>query len=191
MTRYARLLVVAWLAGFPVWAAAFAPHEDIIVKVRKDGPGVAIDVDCPVNAPWQIVWEVLTDYAHMPQFISNIQYSVVEEAAGNVLRVRQKGKASRGPLAVSFDMLREVELVPQSEIRSRLLMSGDLKSSDFVTRIVLAPDGVHIVNSGHYIPKIWVPPVIGPALIEAETKKQFGEFRTEILRRSAMLRPQT
>ncbi len=161
-----------------------------MVKVRKDGPGVAIDVDCPVDAPWQVVWEVLTDYAHMPQFISNIQYSVVEETAGNVLRVRQKGKASRGPLTLTFDMLREVELVPQSEIRSRLI-SGDLKSSDFVTRIVLAADGVHIVNNGRYVPKVWVPPVLGPAMIEAETQKQFGEFRTEILRRSACSRPQT
>ena len=50
-----------------------------MVKVRKDGPTVAVDVDCPVDAPWQVVWEVLTDYAHMPQFISNIEYSVVEE----------------------------------------------------------------------------------------------------------------
>ena len=80
--------------------------------------------------------------------------------------------------------------MPQTEIRSRLI-SGDLKSSDFVTRIVLAADGVHILNSGRYIPKMWVPPVIGPAVIEAETQKQFGEFRTEILRRSAALRPQT
>jgi len=38
---------------------------------------------------------------------------------------------------------------------------------------------------------MWVPPYIGPAVIEAETRKQFGEVRTEMLRRSAMLRPQT
>jgi hypothetical protein len=31
---------------------------------------------------------------------------------------------------------------------------------------------------------MWVPPLIGPAMIEAETRKQFGEIRTEILRRS-------
>jgi len=86
--------------------------------------------------------------------------------------------------------VREVKLVPQTEIQSRLI-SGDLKSSDFVTRIVRAADGVHILNNGRYTPKMWVPPVIGPAVIEAETQKQFGEFRAEILRRSAMLRPQT
>ena len=188
--RLARFLIVAWLAALPVAAAAFMPNEDIVVNVRKDGPGVAIDVDCPVDAPWPVVWEVLTDYARMPQFISNIQSSVVEETDGNVLRVRQKGKASRGPLTLSFDMTRDVELVPQTEIRSRLI-SGDLKSSDFVTRIVQAKDGIQIVNSGRYVPKMWVPPVLGPSMIEAETQKQFGEFRAEILRRSAMARPQS
>jgi hypothetical protein len=38
---------------------------------------------------------------------------------------------------------------------------------------------------------MWVPPYVGPAVIEAETQKQFGEIRTEILRRSALVRPQT
>ena len=188
--RAPRFLFAVLLAVVPLCAWSFAPNEDIVVKVRKEGPTVAVDVDCPVNAPWGVVWEVLTDYPNMPQFISNIQYSVIEEAAGDTLHVHQKGKASRGPISVTFDMVREVKLVPQTEIQSRLI-SGDLKSSDFVTRIVRAADGVHILNNGRYTPKVWVPPIIGPAVIEAETQKQFGEFRTEILRRSAMLRPQT
>ena len=188
--RRARILIVAFLCALPLGVPAFTPNEDILVDVRKDGAGVAIDVVCPVDAPWQIVWEVLTDYPHMPRFISNIQQSVVEEQNGNVLHVRQKGKASRGPVSLSYEMLREVELVPQSEIRSRLI-SGDLKSSDFVTRIVQAGDRIHIVNNGRYVPKVWVPPVIGPAMIRAETQKQFGEFRAEILRRSALAHPQS
>jgi hypothetical protein len=34
---------------------------------------------------------------------------------------------------------------------------------------------------------MWVPPLIGPALIEAETRKQFAEIRTEIVRRAARI----
>jgi len=66
-----------------------------------------------------------------------------------------------------------------------------MKASDFVTRIVEVAALVHILHSGRYTPNIWVPPFIGPALIEAETQKQFGQIRTEILRRNAMARPQT
>jgi len=185
-----RVLVAALLCVLPVSAWSLDANQDILIQIRKEGPAVVVEVVCPVDAPGSIVWEVLTDYDHMAKFLSNLEYSSVEDAAGNVLRVHQKGKASRGPLTLTFDMVREVELVPHSEIRSRLI-SGDLKSSDFVTRIVVTAEGVNIVHSGRYVPKMWVPPYIGPALIEAETQKQFGEVRTEILRRSAMLRPQT
>jgi hypothetical protein len=185
-----RALAALLLAVLPVSAWSVNTDQDIVVHVQKDGQHIAVDVDCPVEAPRSIVWEVLTDYDHMAQFISNLEYSAVEERVDNMLRVHQKGKASRGPLTLTFDNVREVELVPYREIRSRLI-SGDLKASDFITRIVEVGALVHILNSGRYTPNIWVPPFIGPALIEAETQKQFGQIRTEILRRSAMARPQT
>jgi hypothetical protein len=50
-------------------------------------------------------------------------------------------------------MVREVTLIPHSEIHSRLI-SGDLKTSDFVTRIVVTGEGVNIVHSGRYVPKM-------------------------------------
>jgi carbon monoxide dehydrogenase subunit G len=176
------------LVGLPTHASALTSNQDILVHVEKDGPSVAVDVDCPVDAPRSVVWEVLTDYDRMAQFISNLEQSSVEARVDNVLRVRQKGKASRGPLTLTFENVREVELVPYREIRSRLI-SGDLKASEFTTQIVEIDARLHIVNSGRYTPNLWVPPVIGPALIEAETQKQFGEIRNEILRRSALVRP--
>jgi len=91
---------------------------------------------------------------------------------------------SKGPISVAFETVREVELVPYREIRSRLI-SGDMKSSEFTTRISSEGSRTRVVNQGQYLPKIWVPPVVGPAFIEAETRKQFGELRTEVLRRKA------
>ncbi len=185
----ARSLLALLIAALSAAAFGLNPNQDIVVRVEKDGQKIAVDVDCPVDAPWALVWEVLTDYNHMPQFISNLEYSGVEDVADNVLRVHQKGQASRGPLTLKFDNVREVELVPHREIRSRLIR-GDMKESVFVTRIVEKDARIHIVNVGRYTPNVWVPPLIGPALIEAETQKQFGEIRTEILRRTAAARPQ-
>jgi uncharacterized membrane protein len=182
-------LAALLLAIVPISAWSANPNQDIIVRVQKSGQNIAVEVDCPVDAPWSVVWDVLTDYDHMAQFISNLETSGVENRVDNVLRVRQKGKASRGPLTFTFDNVREVELMPQREIRSRLI-SGDLKSSDFVTRVVEIGGRIHIMNSGRYTTKVWIPPIVGPAMIETETQKQYGEIRTEILRRSAA-RPQT
>ncbi len=172
------------LALHPGAALPATAGQDIEVDVQKNGSEIALRVDCPVKAPLAIVWEVLTDYDHMARFITNLQESRVQNRDGHVLQVYQKGKASRGLLTFSFENVREIQLVPRQEIRSRLL-SGDLKSSEFTTRIVDDGMQIHIVNSGRFVPKIWIPPLIGPSLIEAETRKQFDEVRTEILRRSA------
>lgn len=184
-----RVLVALLLAVLPGSAWPLNTDQDIVVQVRKDGQDIAVDVDCPVDAPRSVVWDVLTDYDHMAQFITNLEFSGIMNRADNVLRVHQKGKASRGFLTLSFDNVREIELVPHHEIRSRLI-SGDLKASAFTTRIVEVAGRVHIVNSGNYTPNLWVPPILGPALIEAETQNQFGQIRREILRRDAVSRPQ-
>ena len=156
----ARALLALLIAALSASAFGLNPNQDIVVRVEKDGQKIAVDVDCPVDAPWALVWEVLTDYDHMAQFISNLEYSGVEDAGANVLRVHQKGQASRGPLTLKFDNVREIELVPQREIRSRLIR-GDMKESVFVTRIVEKDARIHIVNVGRYTPNVWVPPLIG------------------------------
>jgi hypothetical protein len=181
--RASTWLVACWLASLAASAWAATGDEDLVVHAKKDGAEIVVEVDCPVRAPVRTAWEVLTDYDNMSSFISNLQYSVIQGRVDNVLKVRQSGKATRGPLTITFDNVREVELRPFTEVRSRLI-SGDLKASAFTTRLVDVDGVVHIINSGRYTPKMWVPPVIGPALIEAETRKQFGEIRTEILRRS-------
>lgn len=178
------LVMLVALAALPASGWAAPPDDgDIVVHVTKDGPTISADVDCPVKAPVAVVWDVLIDYDHMARFISNLETSIVRERDGDRLIVYQKGKARRGPLSFAFENEREINLIPYREIRSRLI-SGDLKASEFTTRIVDEGGGLHIVNSGRYTPKIWVPPLIGPAIIEAETRKQFGEIRAEILRRS-------
>ena len=180
LKQWLAVLCVVVVAGS---AASAVSDDDIIVHVRKEGPEIVVEVDCPVRAPLPVVWDVLTDYDNMSRFLSHVQYSGVRGRIDNVLTVRQQGRTNGGPFSFAFDNVREVELRPYTEIRSRLI-SGDLKAFAFTTRIVSAGEIVHIVNSGRYTPHVWVPPVIGPVLIEAETRKQFREVRAEILRRA-------
>jgi len=182
----ATTIVAATLALLPLPASsAPADDSDIAVHVVKDGPEISVVVDFAVDAPANVAWDVPTDYVHMADFVSNVEASRIQQRDGDRLQVYQKGKATRGPLTFGFENVRAVELVPQKAIHSRMI-SGDLKASEFSTRIVAGGGQVRIVNQGRYTPKIWVPPVIGPALIEAETRKQFGEIRAEMLRRSKL-----
>ena len=186
----ARALAAALLVLLPGVAWSSDADRDIAVRVHKDGPSIGVDVDCPVDASRLVVWEVLTDYDHMAQFLSNLDVSGVTATADSPLRIHQKGRVGYGLLTFHFENVRDIDLVPHREIRSRSL-SGDVKASDFTTRIVEVAGALHIVNSGRYTPGVWIPPLIGPVVIEAEIRKQFGELRREIMRRGALLRPQS
>ena len=181
MARWFLVLLFSAVASI---AQAAVPDADIVVAVRKDKETIFVDVDCPVRAPLPVIWEVLTDYDHMSGFISTLEYSGIEGRRDSILMVRQKGKATLGLLSFAFDNVREVEIVPLVEIRSHHI-SGDLESSTFTTRVIEVDGTPHIINIGRYVPKAWVPPLVGPALIGGETRKQFADIRTEILRRSA------
>lgn len=183
MTAIARRLFAVLVLAVPLASAAAEDNSDIVVHAVKDGETIRVEVDAPVRAPRAVAWEVLTDYDNMAKFISNLQQSVTRMKMGNRLQVYQKGKASRGPLSMSFENLREIELVPQTEVRSKMI-SGDSMPATFSTRIEERDGQVHIRHTGRYTPSVWVPPVIGTSLIEAETRKQYGEIRDEILRRA-------
>lgn len=180
MTRHAAAALVLALACS---AAAAADEAGIAVDIRKEGSTIHVKVDCPVKAPAEAAWQVLTDYDGMARFISNLTESTVRMRMGNRMQVFQKGTASRGPLSFSFQSLREVVLVPQTEIRSRIV-EGDTMPASFVTRIEDRGGVTHVVHAGSYTPATWVPPGLGTMLIAAETRKQYGEIRAEILRRA-------
>jgi hypothetical protein len=158
--------------------------SDIVVHVKKDGATIIVDVEMMVHASPLATWDVLTDYDHMAQFVANVQSSKITDRKGNTLIVAQKSGTAFGLLKFFFDNVREVELVPHSEIRSNLI-SGDMKASAFTTRIVSDGGGVtRVVNHGEFVPTMWVPPVIGTAFLESETRRQFHELRNEIMRRT-------
>ena len=181
MRALARAIVLLLL---PLVASAAADDSDIAVVVAKTGEGIYVKVDCPVKAPRAVVWDVLTDYDHMASFLPNVTQSVIRMRMGNRLRVYQKGRASRGPLSIAYENVREVELVPTTEVRSRII-EGDNMPAEFVTRIEERDGELHILHSGNYTPNMWVPPGIGPALIESETRRQYANIRNEVLRRAA------
>src|SRR5439155_17408981 len=88
--------------------AAPQDSRDIIVKVQKKGEWVIVDVDFPVDATVPETWNVMTDYDNMSKFVSNLLSSRILGREGNTLSVEQKGKASRGPLTISFENVREI-----------------------------------------------------------------------------------
>ena len=171
------------LAVCPSVALAASPDSrDIAVAIRREGEVYVVDVDLAVDATPQEAWNVLTDYDHMSEFVSNLTMSRIIHRASDQFEVAQTSHLKFGFIDLTFDNVREIEFVPLQEIRSRLVR-GDMKMSVFTTRLTAEGGATRITNHGRFISDRWIPPLIGILMLEAATRKQFAELRAEILRR--------
>lgn len=158
--------------------------SDIEVSAKKVADTVVIDVSMLVSATPREAWDVLTDYDKMPSFLPNLQVSKIISRSPTRLQVAQKGGVSHGPITITFDVIRDVQLKPYSEVISHVV-SGNLKQVDGTTRIAAEGEATRVTFHSVSIPNVWVPPGIGPSMIESETRDQFGDMRAEILRRKS------
>ncbi len=164
-----------------------APGDElppVSVQVLKAGDSVVINASFSVPVPPKLAWDVLTDFNHMSNFISNVTFSSITEQHGNTLQVAQKGAANSGPLSFSFNSIRAIELKPFERITSHVI-SGSMKKLDGTTTLRAEGNGTRVVYHADSIPDTYVPPLIGPKFIESETRHQFEEMRIEMMRRRA------
>lgn len=178
----AGFLAVAWPA------TAASPGDDIAVNVDRDGNTFTVSLDMVVAAGVDETWGVLTDFERMAQILSNVDASKIVARDGNLIRVSQQSHAQVGLLKLSLKNVREIELTPNREIHSKLL-EGDLKSSDFTTRI--SPDGANTKVSvrGQFVTKGAASAVVNVDVVAKQTRRQYEELREEILRRKGNLPP--
>jgi len=170
------------LAVCGAWVWAQASGRDITVHVEKEGSAFVVTAALTVAANADEVWAVLTDYDHMAQILSNVDASQITNRDGNTIEVTQKSHANVGALRISQDSVRQVELSPKHEIRSRLL-KGSLKSSDFTTRIAEEDGGIKVTVHGKFVAGGLSAAAITPEAVESQTRRQYQELRDEIRRR--------
>lgn len=161
-----------------------AAESEVKVHVAKEKATLTIDFEFTVHATAIETWDVLTDYEHMAEIVSSIDSSEVVSRDGNRIEVAQRSHGHAGPIKVSVDGVRVVHLAPYTEIHSRL-KKGDLKASDFTTRIVDEGTVTRVTGHGTIVPAVWVAWAISAATVEEQTRRQYQELRDEILRRKA------
>lgn len=155
------------------------------VKVKRVRGNLIIDASMVVPVRQQLAFDVLTDYSHMPTFISNLKESKIVESNGNKLVVSQKGKAGSGAFSFAWETTREITLTAPSEIHSKII-GGSVKQGESTTH--LTPDGqsIKIVMHSESAASALLPPVVGVSMVETQIKKQYAELRDEMLKRQKL-----
>ncbi len=172
------------LAAAAALGAPAAQAQEVQAKVERAGEKIVVDVKARVAAPLATTWSVLVDYDRMPEFVSTLKSSRITSRQGNQLEVSQAGETRVAFMNFKFATVRSVELLPMSEIRTKLV-SGDFKSFDTVTHLTEEGGETVIAYRGEYVPTAWVPPLVGPGVIAGETRRQYGQLLAEVLRRHA------
>jgi len=178
-------MIAIALCALPTPAYTAMPDaQDIAVAIDRDGDSFAVSVELLVDATPEEVFAVLIDYDHMARFVSNVVESRIVHRDGDRIAVEQKSRLAFGPIHLEFVNVRDVEQVPYREIRSRVTQ-GDMQGSSFTTAIEARGKQTWIGNRGSFHSNRWIPPIIGTSALETETRRQFQEFRIEVLRRKA------
>lgn len=180
----ATLALLAVLAGF---AGGSRAASDFSVRTEKHGNEVHVDAHATLNVPLQLIWETLTDYNRLPDFIPGISKSRLLEYRGTAAIVEQLGEAGFLFFKVPIDVVVEsLELAPRViEVR---VLKGNLKKLDGRYQIDVGAtpaDPIVLRWRGVIEPEKTLPPLFGEMILRSNVTDQFRGMVREIERRHA------
>lgn len=176
---------LAMIALFMAGAGSIHAASDFSVKTDKRGNEVHVDARAVLNVPLALVWQTLTDYDHLADFIPGIARSRLIEYRGTAAIVEQYGEAGFLFFKVPIDVVVEsLELAPNViEVR---VIKGNLKKLDGRYEIEegsTPSDPVVLRWRGTIEPETKLPPLVGEMILRANVSDQFRGMVREIERR--------
>ncbi|MGH8619170.1 MAG: SRPBCC family protein [Burkholderiales bacterium] len=181
-------MACAALSVLPTFAASAAPatstdaEPSLRVEVVREHGVFQISATFSVGADIATVWAVLTDYDHLAEFVPDLEASRVVSAAGEPLRVAQRGRAGFAFVHFDIDVVLAVEATPMESLRFQEA-GGSLRRMQGEWRLVPAPAGVSVHYSAQIEPGFWVPPLIGSALVRRDVRRQLAALAAEMHKR--------
>lgn len=187
--------VLLSLAALNAWGTT-APLSETELDIRSAllrpcEPGsredcVKVDVKLHLDAPIEIVWQVITDYQNSAKFISSLKSSSETPLAQNKLQVEQVGRVGWNALNVEIKAIYHVQLNPIDKKIQSVAVGGDLKRVSMFTQLhAKAGGGTLLEYSLITDPARWAPLVVAEELLKRNALQSFADLKREILRRSA------
>ena len=194
MRRTCCLLLLCFTA-LSCWSAPSAAVQDALdvrsMVLRPCEPGVPgdcikVEVNLLLDAPIDIVWDVITDYQQAAQFISNLRSSTAKQLGPHKLQVEQVGRVGWNALNVDIKTVYHVNLNPVDKKIQSLAVAGDLKMVSMSTQLhARANVGTLLEYTLITDPARWAPLVIAEELLVRNARQSFADLKREILKRAS------
>lgn len=171
----------------------FLPHpraqaaENMSVEAERRDGGLQVVCRALLRAPPALIWQTLTDYARLADFIPGMRSSRVLSQHGAVTVIEQSGEARFMFVAFPIEVTLASTERPPFAIEAKLL-KGNLKRLDGAYRIDPQAGGGAVLTWTGVVEAESMPPLIGELLLRSSIEDQFGGMVREIERRDALRR---
>jgi len=166
-----------------------ASAGELTIDVEREGKFVSVKASVEVNANQRVAWEVLTDYAHLAEFIPDMKSSRVVKRDGSSVVVEQKGEFGFLFFKKDIDVTMAVSEQPPRRIDARAI-AGNLKNMEASYELKASADGMQLGYTGRFVPDFFLPPLIGMPLVRRSLERRLRAMVNEIERRDGLARGQ-
>ena len=167
--------------------------------VTRDAGGYRIDASAELDADQDVVWETLTDYEKLPQFVPGIRGVRVletrEQDGKQRLLIEQSGEFRFLFFARRIAVLLDVEQHPRNRVEARALprpramdaTEENLNQFEGTYTLLPIPGGIRLEYRARFTPEFDLPPILGPLAVRRTMQAQFEAMLAEIERRGLAL----
>jgi carbon monoxide dehydrogenase subunit G len=182
-----RALMLAAALGLALPFAGSQAADDVSIEATRRDDALQVVCRATLAAPAELIWETLTDYGHLADFIPGLHRSRVLSRNGAVSVVEQSGEARFLFLSVPIEVTLASTEHPPNLIEARLL-KGTLKRMDGAYRIAPRAGGGALLSWTGLVEADAMPPLFGELVMRANIEDQFRGMVREIERRDALRR---
>lgn len=177
------ICVACLVNGFTVAAAA----ESVSVEAEGRGALILVDARARIRAPRSLIWDTLTDYERLSDFIPGMRVSRLIARRGSSAIVEQKGQAGFFIFSYPIDVVVESVELPPGVIEIHAVR-GNVRHLDGRYLIERDPSDreSHLLRwQGAIEPALALPSIITVPLVRSSIREQFLGMVDEIERRNA------
>lgn len=150
---------------------------------RPAGAEDPIDAQLLLPVAPALVWEVLTDYDRLAEFVPDLIESRLVSAPGEPRLLAQRGRTRVGVFSAEVAVTLRVDEYPIERVEFAAV-KGNVREMRGSWRIVPLGDGAKVVYTVTLVPAFWMPASVGPALVRRHVDAQLQGLEAEIMRRA-------
>jgi hypothetical protein len=168
-------------------ATAALAAESVSVETEGRGAVVSVEARARIRAPLFLIWDTLTDYDRLSDFIPGMRVSRLIARRGSSAIVAQKGSAGFFIFNYPIDVVVESVELPPGIIEIHVVR-GNVKHLDgryLIERDAVDGESYLLRWQGAIEPALALPAIITAPLLRSSIRDQFLGMVGEIERRNA------